>query len=81
MFLPGYVCYEVWHVSQNQRGTAAAILVGLSLYSVGSAAVVIWVSWGVNGLLRNKVRSLIDEKSRDEIAKTLNNPDSRVKYK
>jgi hypothetical protein len=71
MVLPGYVCYQIWIVSQNQRGTALAILIGLSLYAVVSTAVMIWVSWGVNSRLRNKVRGLIDEKSRDEIGKNL----------
>jgi hypothetical protein len=81
IFLPGYVCYEVWRVSEHQRGMAAAILAVLLLYSIVSTAVMIRVSWGLNDPLRNRVRSLIDEKSRGEIAGTLNNADSRVKYK
>jgi hypothetical protein len=80
--LPYYVYSEAWHISQdqNQQGIATTV-VGVSLYAVVSFAVIIWVSIGVNGRLRSKVRHLIDERSRNEIGKTLNNPKSRIKYK
>jgi hypothetical protein len=76
--LPAYVYSEAWRLLQNQRGIAA-ILIALSLYSVVSFVVIIWVSMALNGRFRSKVRILIEEKSREKIAKALNNTESLIK--
>jgi hypothetical protein len=66
--LPGFVYYRAWLMS-DKNFQIEAILVGLSLYSVLSAVVTIWVSWSVNDSLRSKVRMIIDERWKIETTK------------
>jgi hypothetical protein len=68
IIFPGFVYYEAWRVSDRTIGLEAGLVV-LSLYSLVSAAVTVWVSWSVNNQLGRKVRMIIDAKQKNETEK------------
>ena len=59
--LPGYVYYKAWGVAGDDF-LIRSILIGLMLYSIVSAGVIVVVSRSVDNRLRSKVREMINAK-------------------
>jgi hypothetical protein len=61
MLLPGYVYFQVWCLHDTPIFTRI-LIVGLSIYSVGSAVFIFYTSRAVNDRVRVKVRLMIGER-------------------